>query len=238
MQTRTGSLYIALPGRVRKVRPEIIEVGVQLSVKSQLFASSKLGLCLRHAWVYPAAAGGFITSRLPSPSAYTTRPILRTTSVLTAATRVALECGGRLVQGTRTEYSTKTTHSRGLETKRICLSEDMRSELLALFALCSLNCFHLAGCELQQLALPKDGVQIEIELDPSATGERGTELSNESTAPPPRILTLLTTYGARASFAKANREAMEEREDGYRSLVSGVFGVLPLAGVAATVLIR
>lgn len=36
----------------------------------------------------------------------------------------------------------------------------------------------------------------------------------------PRILTLLTTYGDRTAFAKANREAMEQREDGYEALVS------------------
>lgn len=36
----------------------------------------------------------------------------------------------------------------------------------------------------------------------------------------PRILTLLTTYSNRTAYAKANREAMEERKDGYESVVS------------------
>ena len=36
----------------------------------------------------------------------------------------------------------------------------------------------------------------------------------------PRILTLLTTYSNRTAYAKANREAMEGRNDGYESVVS------------------
>lgn len=35
----------------------------------------------------------------------------------------------------------------------------------------------------------------------------------------PRILTLLTTYSNRTAFAIANKEAMEERADGYESVV-------------------
>lgn len=33
-------------------------------------------------------------------------------------------------------------------------------------------------------------------------------------------MTLLTTYHKRTAFARANRETIKEREDGYESLVS------------------
>lgn len=35
----------------------------------------------------------------------------------------------------------------------------------------------------------------------------------------PRILTVLTTYSNRTAYAKANREAIEERKDGYAPVV-------------------
>lgn len=39
---------------------------------------------------------------------------------------------------------------------------------------------------------------------------------------PPRILTVLTTYGKRSSFVKPYKEAVSDRDDGYRPTVSAV----------------
>lgn len=64
------------------------------------------------------------------------------------------------------------------------------------------------------------GVLLEvISGDGGGRVEPARESSGHTSA---RILTLLTTYNKRTAFAKANREAMEERADGYESLVSSV----------------
>lgn len=57
------------------------------------------------------------------------------------------------------------------------------------------------------------------------SGDGGREMEsnrNSSGREFPRLLTLLTTYHKRTVFSKANREAMEQRADGYESLVSTI----------------
>lgn len=71
--------------------------------------------------------------------------------------------------------------------------------------------------------MPQGGAFAQgVLLDVTAgDGEGGVEPARESSGHErPRLLTLLTTYNKRTAFAKANREAMEERADGYESLVS------------------
>ena len=92
----------------------------------------------------------------------------------------------------------------------------MCSRMLVFSLIFSFGCFHSFKCIGQELVSHDPGVQIGIES--SGTGGDDPAWSNRSDGYP-RILTVLTTYNLRTAFAKANREAMEEREDGYKSLV-------------------
>lgn len=71
----------------------------------------------------------------------------------------------------------------------------------------------------QRRAQRTQGLRLHIE-NGRGGGGAGFEFDlNRSGAQSPRILTLLTTYHGRTAFARANREAMEKRADGYESLV-------------------
>lgn len=54
----------------------------------------------------------------------------------------------------------------------------------------------------------------------SGSGTTHHQQSYQHRGRSPRILTLLTTYSNRTAYAKANKEAMEGRKDGYESVVS------------------
>lgn len=62
---------------------------------------------------------------------------------------------------------------------------------------------------------------VEIDVEPRYYGEgaRAATPFVRRQGRGPRILTLLTTFSNRTAFAKANKEAMEERADGYESVV-------------------
>lgn len=108
---------------------------------------------------------------------------------------------------------------------------------VAFYLLCSGYCRHYSSCvwhNTRQGATFAQGVLLNIE-----SGDGGKEMESNrisSSRQPPRILTLLTTYNKRTVFAKANREAMEQRADGYESLVRDflrcmrIFGKLRLCG--------
>ena len=72
----------------------------------------------------------------------------------------------------------------------------------------------------QRRATRPQGLRLHIESGPGSDGGGFKLDMNHSGLQSPRILTLLTTYHNRTAYAKANIEAMEQRADGYKSLVS------------------
>lgn len=72
----------------------------------------------------------------------------------------------------------------------------------------------------QRRASRSQRLRLRIENGPGGGGGGLGLDPNLSGAQSPHILTLLTTYHGRTAFARANREAMETRADGYESLVS------------------
>ena len=83
------------------------------------------------------------------------------------------------------------------------------------------SCGHFLspGHVIQGPVLAQGAQQLEFEPRYGRTGSGATPLYLRH-GRRPRILTLLTTYSNRSAYAKANREAMEERNDGYESVVS------------------
>lgn len=96
---------------------------------------------------------------------------------------------------------------------------------MGFYLLCIRGCHHPGWYTMRRGAAFAQGVLIDIA---SRGGGRGVESNRNSSADRngPRILTLLTTYNKRTAFAKANREAMGQRADGYESLVSVGVGLI------------
>lgn len=96
----------------------------------------------------------------------------------------------------------------------------LRARVLVFFLLSIARCHYPPDGRTRRgstVALAQE-VRLDVNIADNDWDDEGSW--NMPGTQPLRILTVLTTYNKRTPYAKANREALEEREDGYESLVS------------------